>query len=180
VQSQQPRPLLPLTPGDVGLQPDGVDHWPKSVHAIALRAPLNTIGCNGWQWYAGLQLRRRRGGAVMQPTSDHNRIDARNLAFHRLIAVKIAADPSIIVRAMDWLRDEDLASYTATHEWADVLSWPVAKIIEFLNGDTEKLVRLCQSTPFLGVITEEERRSINESHGIRARYPSGERHLRGQ
>jgi predicted GTPase len=114
----------------------------------------------------------------MQPTSDHNRIDARNLAFHRLIASKIAADPSIILRAQDWLRDEELANYKATHEWAVVLSWPVANIVEFLNGDTEKLIRLCQSTPFLGVITEEERRSINESNGIRARYPGSQRHLR--
>jgi hypothetical protein len=115
----------------------------------------------------------------MQPvTSDHNRIDQRNLAFHRLIARKIAADPSLIVLARNRLRRDDLAPYNATREWTEILSWPLDGIVAFLNGNSEKLTQLCQSTPFLDAITEEERRAINESHGIRARYPGRERDLR--
>jgi hypothetical protein len=115
----------------------------------------------------------------MQPTiSDHNRIDQRNLAFHRLIAQKIAVDPSLILLAQKRLSKDELAHYNATHEWTEILSWPLDSIIAFLNGNSEKLVQLCQSTPFLDAITEDERRAINESNGVRARYPSRERDLR--
>jgi hypothetical protein len=109
--------------------------------------------------------------AMQQQASDHNRIDARNLAFHRLIASKVAADPALVTRAIDLLGDEELANYNATQEWLEILSWPIDQIVDFLTGNSAKLVQLCQSTPFLGVISEEERRTINESYGIRARYP---------
>jgi hypothetical protein len=110
--------------------------------------------------------------------SDHNRIDQRNLALHRLIAQKIAVDPSLIGLARKRLDRDDLVHYNATHEWIEILSWPLEKVVAFLNGNSEKLVQLCQSTPFLDAITEGERRSINESNGIRARYPSREFDLR--
>ena len=120
-----------------------------------------------------------RDECAMQPiSSDHNRIDQRNLAFHRLIAHKIAVDPSLIMLAQNRLCRDELAHYNATREWTEILSWPLDRIVAFLNGNSEKLIQLCQSTPFLDAVTEGERRAINESYGIRARYPGRERDLR--
>jgi hypothetical protein len=108
--------------------------------------------------------------------SDHDRIDERNLAFSRLIAEKIAIDPSLIVLARERLRRrEGIAN--AQLEWIEVLAWKLDDIVAFLNSRSEKTIRLCQSTPFLDAITEAERRSINESYGIRARYPGSERNF---
>jgi hypothetical protein len=113
----------------------------------------------------------------MQPiTSDHKRIDDRNLAISRLIAVKVSADPSLILRAQERLHRRPSSS-NDTLEWLRILSLPLVDIVSFLNSNSEQTVRLCQSTPFLEAVTEAERRAINESHGIRARYPSSERNF---
>jgi hypothetical protein len=113
----------------------------------------------------------------MQPiASDHNRLDDRNLAISRLIAEKIAADPSLLLLAQERLRRRPMQS-NDTLEWQRVLAQSLVDIVAFLNSNNEVTVRLCQSTPFLDAVTEAERRAINESYGIRARYPSGERNF---
>jgi hypothetical protein len=113
----------------------------------------------------------------MQPiTSDHNRIDDRNLAISRLIAEKISAEPTLVQLAQERLQRRPSQSID-TLEWQRILSLPLADIICFLNSNSEQTIRLCQSTPFLDAITEAERRAINESYGIRARYPSSERNF---
>jgi hypothetical protein len=109
-------------------------------------------------------------------TSDHSRIDDRNLAISRLIAEKIAVDPSLIILAQERLQQRPFQP-NDTLEWQRILAQPLADIVCFLNSNSEQTIRLCQSTPFLDAITEAERRALNESYGIRARYPSSERNF---
>jgi hypothetical protein len=108
--------------------------------------------------------------------SDHQRIDERNLAISRLIAEKIAVDPSLVILAQERLHRREFKS-DATLEWIEILAGRLDDIVAFLNSRTEKTVQLCQSTPFLDAVTEAERRTINESYGIRARYPGSERNF---
>jgi hypothetical protein len=109
--------------------------------------------------------------------SDHNRIDQRNLAFSKLIAHKIALDPSLIDLARARLDRRERPCTNATLEWYEILKRPIEAIIAVLNSNSEKTIQLCQSTPFLDAVTETERKAIHESHGVRTRYPGSERNL---
>jgi len=50
-------------------------------------------------------------------------------------------------------------------EWLDLInSSSLEQVLEFLVDDSENARRLRQSTPFAGILTQEERRRILEKH----------------
>ena len=112
----------------------------------------------------------------MEPIySDHRRIDERSLAMHRLIARKLLADPALLDKAREnvrrWQKTEGSPSLTLS-EWENILSEPVDQIAKFLVETSERAIRLRQSSPFAGLLTETERKAIYESYSART-YHTG-------
>ena len=109
-------------------------------------------------------------------TSDHMRIDARNLAFAQLVAQKLIADPGLLRIAKDniarWQRIDDIASI-AVSDWALILELPLPEIIKILIDGSQRSTRLRQSSPFGGTISQSERAQINQSVSPRNYYVSG-------
>jgi len=95
---------------------------------------------------------------------DHRLIDERSLAFSRLIADKLRANPAGIQHARDnlerWLRECSERSRPALFEWRQLLDGPVEDLLSFLTSREERAVRLRQSSPFAGILTSEERWAI--------------------
>jgi hypothetical protein len=117
--------------------------------------------------------RKRRAGLRLQqswvsntPTvySDHQRLDARSLALHSLVARKLMADPRLIERAREnlqrWKKNSSrpLPSYFA--EWERVFRLQPAEVAGFLVTMNDDATRLRQSSPFSPLLTAEERARI--------------------
>ena len=104
-----------------------------------------------------LSYLRRRGGE-----NPHVRIDRRSMAFHRLIATKIESDPAVVARARDniarWSARGDREAYL--DEWSRILASDPRKIVRFLQSSGQRATRLRQSSPFTGVLSDEERAAI--------------------
>lgn len=117
----------------------------------------------------------------MKPVdSDHIRLDERSLALHRLIAGKVRADPALLdkVRAnlRRWQESSDPPSL-AFAEWALILTGPADQVAQFLEKRSERAIRLRQSSPFCGILTEAERRDVYESYSARTYHPRREPNL---
>lgn len=101
--------------------------------------------------------------------SDHDRLDERSLALHRLIAAKVRADPALLDKARENLRRWQGASGSpslAFAEWEQILSGSVDQVTAFLVERSERAARLRQSSPFAGVLTEDERRAVLKRYTI--------------
>jgi hypothetical protein len=86
--------------------------------------------------------------------SDHHKIDLRSLALARAVSEKIDRDPTILNRVREWTAAQDAPAYI---EWESILrnSWP--EIRNALLDPSEEGKRLRQSSPFVGVLSPQER-----------------------
>jgi hypothetical protein len=106
--------------------------------------------------------------------SDHGRLDERSLAMHRLVAVKMQADPALLDKVRETVRrwqESDGSPKLALAEWERILSGPVDQVAQFMTERSERATRLRQSSPFVGILTEAERQTIYESHSTRTYHP---------
>jgi hypothetical protein len=104
-------------------------------------------------------------------TTHHRRLEERSLALHREIARRIRRDPDLLKAVRDRLtkdiesRQFSLSVTDAMQEWLDLLNTRSLKeMLELLVDQGENARRLRQSTPFTGILTQEERRRILEKH----------------
>jgi len=97
----------------------------------------------------------------------HDLIDRRSLELNRLVAEKIRQHPEL----MDFVRskiDRTLSESRlsdsckdALREWQTILSsHSLNEILEILTQDSDEGQRLRQSTPFSGVLSQQERLNI--------------------
>jgi hypothetical protein len=99
----------------------------------------------------------------------HEWIDRRSLALHEAVAARIEADPRLLNVARENL-DRWLGATTqpALLEWRRLIdATPLPELLALLRSTGERAARLRQSSPFAGVLSPEERRSIltrHESH----------------
>jgi hypothetical protein len=106
-------------------------------------------------------------GLLSAPYSDHRRLDLRSLAMHAVIAKKIARDQSCLKVAQDNLLrwgarcDSDVPYWHV--EWQAILKRPWREIAAFLTDPGEVATRLRQSSPFAGVLSPAERKSIYDA-----------------
>jgi hypothetical protein len=113
---------------------------------------------------AGLRLVQSWVASTPAAYSDHQRLDARSLAIHSLVARKLMADPGLVARAREnlqrWKRNSPspLPSYFA--EWERIVRRPLAEVAGFLVTMSEEATRLRQSSPFSPLLTREERDRI--------------------
>jgi hypothetical protein len=110
------------------------------------------------------------------PYSTHRLHDARSLAMHVLIAEKIGSDPQLLSIARENLRrwrarwpGQPPAWF---EQWQEIVSWPWPRIAALITEQSERAIRLRQSSPFAGVLDEEERKRIHDAFRTRARDPS--------
>jgi hypothetical protein len=103
-----------------------------------------------------------------QPTySSHRLLDARSLAMHVVIARKIERDPALLAVARRNLerwsaqRQGDVPPWLK--EWRGVLRQPWPRVAALITDPGEHATRLRQSSPFAGVLTNEERWRIHEA-----------------
>jgi hypothetical protein len=102
--------------------------------------------------------------------NDHHRIDERSLALHELVAQKIQAAPELLDKVREnlrrWQRTRQNPSPALT-EWEKIIDSSVGDVLAALVDRSEKATRLRQSSPFCGILSETERRTIYESYSTR-------------
>ena len=96
--------------------------------------------------------------------SDHRLLDARSLAMHCLIAKKITENPILIEKAKNNLvrwseRYEDQVPLYI-REWTAYLDRPWQEVADFITSMTEDATRLRSSSPFAGILADDERERI--------------------
>jgi hypothetical protein len=116
---------------------------------------------------AGFRLHQSWVNAAPQVYSDHQRLDARSLAMHCLVARKLLANPALTAQARSTLARwraqaaEPVPSYF--FEWGRILEGSTEEIAAFLASMHEGATRLRQSSPFTNLLTPEERARIYEA-----------------
>ena len=95
---------------------------------------------------------------------DHRLIDERSLAFHRLVAGKLRADPTLLDLARANLDRWEVTASPRVRpvfaEWRALLDAPLDDLLAVLTGEDERATRLRQSSPFAGALTSGERFAI--------------------
>lgn len=97
----------------------------------------------------------------------HQCMDERSRELHTLIAEKIRRDPTLLSQVQSrlerWLLEsQDLPrTQRALEEWQHILrDQPLEAILVPLESADEESCRLRQSTPFVGILSPEERTGI--------------------
>ncbi len=122
-------------------------------------------------------LRRRREraaeldvDALLPPRRPrtHRQAELQSLAYHRLVASRLT--PALVAEARQtvdrWEDAETIDPYWAM-EWKRLLDRPLSQIRRTLGSDSVRARELRQSSPFAGVLNEQERRRILEAVELR-------------
>jgi hypothetical protein len=115
---------------------------------------------------AGFRLHQSWVDAAPKVYSDHQRLDARSLAMHCIVARKLLANPALIDQARGTLARwraqaaEPLPSYFL--EWGRIFEASPEAVAGFLASMHEDATRLRQSSPFTNLLSHEERSRIYE------------------
>jgi hypothetical protein len=111
-------------------------------------------------------LLERAAGA--SPLGSHRFLDEFALAYHRAVAERLRERPQMVINharqnLTRWMEDEAFAdgARQALREWQEILD---SSNVEQLNGiiteDSERGQRLRSSSPFVGVVSPQERLEI--------------------
>jgi hypothetical protein len=99
--------------------------------------------------------------------SSHRLLEARSLAMHAVIARKIEHDPRLLAIAHHnidrWSARWKEGAPAWLKEWRQMLKQPWHRVAALITEPSEHGARLRQSSPFAGVLTNEERWRIYEA-----------------
>lgn len=116
---------------------------------------------------AGLKNVRRwepMDGGSGRRYSQHRILDARSLAMHCKIAQKISHNRELLNKAKRnlarWRAKFDGPKPRYLDEWAELLDRPWPEIAELITNMSEEATRLRSSSPFAGILSDEERDRI--------------------
>lgn len=91
--------------------------------------------------------------------------DFRSLEIHNLIAEKLEDNPSLVNVAINninrWKKQNSFPQ-PYLDEWLNIINSGQDVLLSFLRSTTEDAQRLRSSSPFPGIISEEERNKIFE------------------
>lgn len=109
---------------------------------------------------------------LQQQARSHSWIDQRSLALDKAIAAKLRAQPELLLRAKDtlqnWLRQRQPTVPQVMLEWQEILTtWSFEKILALLTSSEQEPTRLRQSSPFCGILTQQERMKIFQEYESR-------------
>lgn len=105
---------------------------------------------------------------MIAPRSNwHQQVDVRSLEMHQLVAQKIRRAPvlfqeveAVLKRWLEQGQESERASDTLS-EWEQILgNSSREEILELISSDSEEAARLRQSSPFVGILTDQERKDI--------------------
>jgi hypothetical protein len=102
--------------------------------------------------------------ASERPDGAHARRDEEKMRLHRAVAQQLLRDPEGVLaiartNLRRWLEQDENTPYY--EEWDDLLrTLSVQELADLIVADSEEARRLRQSTPFVGVISREERDKI--------------------
>ena len=86
---------------------------------------------------------------------------------HAVVARKIERDPKLLQIALSnvdrWSEQRNDARPAWLDEWRDLLNQPWANIAALITEPSENGARLRQSSPFAGILTNQERWRIYEA-----------------
>ena len=90
----------------------------------------------------------------------------------KLVSKKLRKNPSLINKVRQnlnrWMKiQREQSGYVSSCklEWDEILrTQPLEKILEILEGETQETDRLQHSSPFSGILTQEERESCLKAH----------------
>lgn len=99
----------------------------------------------------------------------HRIAELQGLAYHRLIAERLDAQMVETARKrMDRWRESGRVHTSWADEWERILSLPIPRIARAISADTPSGRELRQTSPFAGLLTEQERRRLVEAIEARA------------
>jgi hypothetical protein len=91
----------------------------------------------------------------------HRRAELQSLAYHRLVANRLT--PEIVdkaIRKVDRWESEGKLDPRWAEDWRQLLARPLPAIQRTISSDSPRSRELRQTSPLLGVVTEQERRRI--------------------
>lgn len=94
---------------------------------------------------------------------DHGKIDERSLELHKRVADKLLRDPSVRETAIQNIQKWGVSKSPALLEWNRILLRPIHEIVEIMVDPSERATQLRQSSPFAGVLSQEERNAVYEA-----------------
>lgn len=110
----------------------------------------------------------RRGGADVSPLGSHAFLDEFALAYHRVVAERLRAEPeAMLERARRnlsrWAEGDAFGAgeQASLEEWRVILGdGDVNQLIELMTDTSDDGQRLRSSSPFVGALSPEERLEI--------------------
>lgn len=106
----------------------------------------------------------RKAASKLPPVCSHQWIDLVDLKMCRRIAQKVRRDPSLMrIPKTNLLRWKKKIGHwpPALQEWDQIIRTnPLPRVLKILTQDNDDGQRLRQSDPFVGILTEKERRSF--------------------
>jgi hypothetical protein len=126
------------------------------------------------------RLRERRKAAGLKPVvswvanesasatySSHRLLDARSLAMHAVVARKIERNPKLLdiarINIERWSAKQEGVRPAWLEEWRGILNRPWQDVAAIITDPGESATRLRQSSPFAGILTNQERWRIYET-----------------
>jgi hypothetical protein len=111
-----------------------------------------------------LQEKIKELSISLKPQSK-NFSDLVSLVLHQLVAIRLRSNPTLLEKAKsnlhNWL--EKTPNVKAWLEWKTILeTGSLENVLEILTAETEEGQRLRSSSPFVGLITAQERKAIIE------------------
>ena len=116
--------------------------------------------------------RNQRGYAIRKNTIRDDFIDKQIVAIHRAMAAKVIQYPELIDKVLATLekrRKEGRIGYGAYITWFSLLDIAKADPKAFYNGvieDDKRMRKLRRNTPFVDILTEEERQNALEQDAV--------------
>jgi hypothetical protein len=104
------------------------------------------------------------------------RADERSVALHQAIAQKLLAQPhlwAIPSQNISRWRTQMANLPPALQEWERILhTWSTENILKLLTATSQTAIRLRSSSPFAGVLTEQERLQIFQRFSVVTHSPA--------
>lgn len=99
----------------------------------------------------------------------HEWIDQRSLALDQAIADKLQQQPELLEKAranlQRWIQQQQPAVPSVFREWQRILdTWTIENILDLLRSSNQEARRLRQSSPFCGILSQEERIAIFKAY----------------
>lgn len=96
-------------------------------------------------------------------SSNYLPCDYRSLKMHKIVAERIKKNPALLEIAFNNIKkwkERNKFPQPYLDDWIEHINLGVEHLCEFLSSETDEAQRLRSSSPFVGIVTQKERREI--------------------